>query len=58
MIDTGSLVDVLFCLAYDQMGLLPAVLKSIDAPLYGLLGHSIQPSRSVEILLMIGSSLA
>lgn len=47
----GSLVDVLFCSAYEQMGLPPTVLKLVDTSLYGFSSHSIQPYGGVELFM-------
>lgn len=50
LIDTKSSVDVLFRSAYNQMGLLPTILKPVDVLLYEFSSHSIRPSGGVELL--------
>lgn len=48
-------MKVLFCSAYDQMGMPPTIFKLANTPLYGFVGHSIQPYREVELLMTAGS---
>lgn len=55
LIDIESLMDVLFCFAYNEMGLLFTVLKPINTPLYRFSGHSIGLHEGVELLLILGS---
>lgn len=58
LINTRSSVDMLFCLAYNQMRLPPTLLKLTDTPLYGFVGHSVQLYGKVKLLFMAGSHSA
>lgn len=58
LVNIRSSVDVLFCSANEQIGLLPTILKSIDAPLYGFSNHSIQHNGEVKLLVTLSCHLA
>lgn len=45
-------MDIFFRLAYNQMGLLPTILKSVDTPFYNFFSHSIRPFGEVELLVI------
>lgn len=55
LIDTRSLVEVLFYSAYDHMGLSSTVFKLANASFYNFSSHSIQPCGEVKLLVMVGS---
>lgn len=48
-------MDVLFRLAYDQMGLPLVFLKPIDALLYGFFSYSVQPNGRFKLLITTGN---
>lgn len=55
LIDTESLVNVLFCLAFNHIRLPLIVLKLANTLFYGFVGCSIQPFNRVELLVTVGS---
>ncbi|KAL0296167.1 UNVERIFIED_CONTAM: hypothetical protein Sradi_6668800 [Sesamum radiatum] len=55
-IDSGSLTDILFGEAYDQMPLGGAPLEEVDTSLYGFAGEVVHPRRMVSLPLSLGTT--
>ncbi|KAL0413329.1 UNVERIFIED_CONTAM: hypothetical protein Sradi_1534600 [Sesamum radiatum] len=55
-IDSGSLADILFGEAYDQMQLGDVPLEGVDTPLYGFAGEVAHPRDMILLPLTLGTS--
>lgn len=49
---------MLFHSAYNQMGLLLAIFKLVDTPIYGFSSHNVRPYGRVELLMTTRSQPA
>lgn len=58
LVDTKSLVEVLFHLTYNHMGLLPTIVKQVDTLFYSFSGHCIRPSGEVKLFITESYNLA
>lgn len=56
LVDSGSLVNILSQMTYDQMSLLADRLKLLPTPLYRFLGQCVTLKGSVELPLTVGAS--
>ncbi|KAL0415853.1 UNVERIFIED_CONTAM: hypothetical protein Slati_3417200 [Sesamum latifolium] len=55
-IDSGSLTDILFGEAYDQMQLGDIPLEAVDTSLYGFAGEVVHPRGMISLPLTLGTS--
>jgi hypothetical protein len=55
LVDNGSLVEILFLSAFDQMGFDRKQLKEASKPLYGFGGKRIEPVGSISVSVSFGS---
>ncbi|KAL0282200.1 UNVERIFIED_CONTAM: hypothetical protein Sangu_2963600 [Sesamum angustifolium] len=55
-IDSGSLADILFVEAFDQMQLGGASLEAVDTSLYGFVGEVVHPRDMVSLPLTLGTT--
>lgn len=58
LVDTKSLVDVLFYLAYNQMRLSPMIFKPANTSLYEFASCNKQPFGGVKLFITIGNYTA
>ncbi|GAA0141815.1 hypothetical protein LIER_02870 [Lithospermum erythrorhizon] len=56
LVDTGSLVDIMYLQAYDMLGLPRKHLKPVSTPLTGFTGHSVYPTGIAEVDLTVGEA--
>ncbi|GAA0165847.1 hypothetical protein LIER_21143 [Lithospermum erythrorhizon] len=56
LVDTGSLADILYLQAYDQLGLPRKHLKPVSTPLTRFTGHSVYPTGIAELDLTVGKA--
>ena len=55
LIDTGSLSDILFASAFDQLGISRERLRPVAKPLVGFNEASTQPLGMIELPVLIGT---
>jgi hypothetical protein len=55
LVGNGSQAEILFLLAFDQMGFDRKQLKEASKPLYGFSGKRIEPVGSISLLVSFGS---
>ncbi|XP_052172161.1 uncharacterized protein LOC127788085 [Diospyros lotus] len=56
MVDTGSLINVMYRGCFDQMGLGPDQLIASPEPLYGFTGNAVIPKGCIKLSLTVGES--
>ena len=55
LIDNGSLADIIYLPAYQQMKIDKERLKPIDIPLIGFTGNKVKPSKVVSLMIKAGT---
>ena len=55
LVDNGSLVDILYLGAYEQIGLGLLQLTPTPTPLYGFNGDSLNPVGSIKLAMTVGN---
>ncbi|GAV68344.1 hypothetical protein CFOL_v3_11847, partial [Cephalotus follicularis] len=55
-IDSGSLADILYKYAFDQLRILIDQLKPMKTPLVGFVGEMVHPLGSIDLLVVAGTA--
>ncbi|GAV80619.1 LOW QUALITY PROTEIN: hypothetical protein CFOL_v3_24081, partial [Cephalotus follicularis] len=56
LIDSGSLADILYKHAFDQLRIPADQLRPVKTPLMGFAGEMVHPLRSINLLVIVGTA--